>query len=58
MSAREVVQRPRSEPNPVAPPCSAARARLAEHLFRLAVRTAPVRVLLPDGGRLGGGEDG
>lgn len=39
-------------------PRSLPRARIAEWLFRRAVRTLPVRVLLPDGSQLGAGLDG
>ena len=38
------------------PPRSSGRARIAESLFRRAVRSLDVRVLLPDGERLGSGE--
>ena len=39
------------------PPHSPLRAKLAERVFRLAVRTLPVRVVLPGGERLGAGGD-
>lgn len=40
------------------PPRSVWRARIAEALFRRAVRTLPIRVLLPGGLRLGAGGPG
>jgi cyclopropane-fatty-acyl-phospholipid synthase len=41
-----------------APPHSPVRARIAEGLFRRAVRPLRLRVLLPDGTELGGGSPG
>lgn len=42
-------------PGLATPPFSPARARIAESLFRRAVRPLPVRVVFPDGERLGAG---
>jgi cyclopropane-fatty-acyl-phospholipid synthase len=42
-------------PGLATPPHSAARARIAESLFRRAVRNLPVRVVFPGGERLGRG---
>ncbi|MET1071097.1 MAG: cyclopropane-fatty-acyl-phospholipid synthase family protein [Umezawaea sp.] len=39
------------------PPNSPFKARIAEALFRRAVQSLPVRVVLPDGVRLGAGDD-
>jgi cyclopropane-fatty-acyl-phospholipid synthase len=45
-------------PGLATPPCSPTRARIAEVLFRRAVRPLDVRVLLPGGERLGAGGPG
>ncbi|QFZ21987.1 SAM-dependent methyltransferase [Saccharothrix syringae] len=50
--------RPGAWPGLWDPPRSPWRARAAEALFRRAARTLPVRVLLPDGRRLGAGGPG
>ena len=43
-------------PGLATPPHDALRARIAEGLFRNAVRTLPVRVVFPDGTVLGAGD--
>ncbi|HEY0812771.1 MAG TPA: cyclopropane-fatty-acyl-phospholipid synthase family protein [Pseudonocardia sp.] len=45
-------------PGLATPPHSVARARIAESLFRRAVRTLPVRVVFPGGERIGRGGPG
>jgi cyclopropane-fatty-acyl-phospholipid synthase len=56
----EQAHRPRPEPDTWpgldTPPHVPARARIAEALFRRAVRDLPVRVVLPGGERLGAGD--
>ena len=55
---RREVPRPNAGqwPGLAAPPFSPARARIAESLFRGAVRSLPVRVVFPDGRTLGAGD--
>jgi len=55
MTSDITVDRAVAWPGIATPPRSPFRAWVAERLFRQAVRTLPVRVLLPDGSRLGAG---
>ncbi|MPY97793.1 MAG: methyltransferase domain-containing protein [Actinophytocola sp.] len=55
MTSDITIDRATAWPGVVTVPRSALRARLAELLFRQAVRSLPVRVLLPDGSLLGAG---
>ncbi|MPY99387.1 MAG: methyltransferase domain-containing protein [Actinophytocola sp.] len=55
MTSDMTIDRATAWPGVVTVPRSALRARLAELLFRQAVRSLPVRVLLPDGSHLGAG---
>jgi cyclopropane-fatty-acyl-phospholipid synthase len=59
-STKHVVPKPNEGvwPGLATPPNSPARARIAESLFRRAVRSLPVRIVFPGGERIGAGGPG